>query len=189
MNHFSGQSLESFILKTCFFNLINTKLDNPRCCSLQTLGPNGPKVMTSIVDRNRMYYSSMSSILQLDVHGFIFVTICGDGCWLDILWWSFCNTYIKSLCCTPETSVMLYVNYISMKRKSWVLSVFINQIEFLKICNHFQKEVLLIGIVLYIWINLEENWSVCNLIFSSMNIVYYFICQNLFLFFLQICRF
>ena len=26
-------------------------------------------------------------------------------------------TYIKSLCCTPETNIMLYVSYISIKKE------------------------------------------------------------------------
>lgn len=80
MNYFLGQSLELFIFKICFFNLINIKLDNFRCCLLQILGLNGFKVMIFIVDRNRMYYFFMLSIFQLDVYGFIFVIICGDGC-------------------------------------------------------------------------------------------------------------
>ena len=29
------------------------------------------------------------------------------------------QAYINSLCCTPRTNILLYVNYISVKKKRW----------------------------------------------------------------------
>ena len=52
-----------------------------------------------------------------------------DGCKLDLPGWSFHNTYnIESLCGIPETNMMLYASYISIKRvltknigvRSWI---------------------------------------------------------------------
>ena len=42
--------------------------------------------------------------------------LSGDECYLDYGDHFTINTNIESLCCKPETSIMLYVNCISMKK-------------------------------------------------------------------------
>lgn len=47
-------------------------------------------------------------------------TVCGEGCELDLLWRSLHYMYkyqIKSLCCVPETNIMLYVSDTSIFKK------------------------------------------------------------------------
>ena len=55
----------------------------------------------------------------------IFVTVCGDKCYLNLLRWSQIYTNIESLCCTPSTNIMLYVNYISFP---WAKDFISNQV-------------------------------------------------------------
>lgn len=45
-----------------------------------------------------------------------FVSMYGDGCWRDLLWWSFATyTNIEALYWIPEINILLYVNYTLMK--------------------------------------------------------------------------
>ena len=48
------------------------------------------------------------------------VAICGDGCSDHFP----IHRNIKSLCCTPHTNIMLYVNYISIKIFLFYLFIF-----------------------------------------------------------------
>ena len=45
-----------------------------------------------------------------------FVTMCGERCELDLLWWSFHNYTILNHCCTHETNIILHASYILMKK-------------------------------------------------------------------------
>ena len=49
-----------------------------------------------------------------------FLTMCGDGWKLNLLWWSFAlYTNIKSLCCKTETNIILCQLYLKKIREEW----------------------------------------------------------------------
>lgn len=50
----------------------------------------------------------------------IAITLYSDRRLLDLLWWPLCKVYVKSLCFTPETNIILFVNYTLIK-KSFIL--------------------------------------------------------------------
>ena len=53
-----------------------------------------------------------------------------DRCQLDLFWWSFHHVYkYQIIICTPETNIMLYINYNSIKKKKvniWYRNIFVS---------------------------------------------------------------
>ena len=72
MMPFSWQTLQSFILKTCFVNLREHQVK--QCWSLFIIDTwtKWTQLMKSEVDRNQVYNTYYSRVLHLGVHGFIF---------------------------------------------------------------------------------------------------------------------
>ena len=64
----------------------------------------------------------LQHLLFVDCKSFYYkkkiIIIYGVGYWLDLFWWPFLNTYKYwiMMFCTPETNILLYVQYTSIKR-------------------------------------------------------------------------
>lgn len=64
-----------------------------------------------------------------------FITLWGDGYWLNLLWSSFhyiYYIYLPSLCCTPKTNTVIYVSYVSIKKSRTQVSKLFPQEAYIK---------------------------------------------------------
>ena len=71
-------------------------------------------------------------------------------------------SYVESLCCTSETNIMLYVNYISIKKTSYKMAAVIG--------FHINKNMYMYIIITYLGIEIKKTRRKPKLLTATISV-------------------